>query len=69
MNVHVLTVMLSIVIIVEAFSQRLDAGAASPMVMVATVPALLYLMSQFLYVILNFERIKLQLFRKRIKGQ
>lgn len=68
MNVHFLTVILSIVIIAEAFSQRLDVGAASPMVMFATVPALLYLISQFLYAILHFEQYKINFLRKRTRG-
>ena len=51
---NLLTVLLSLVIVAEAFMQRIDTGAASGLMLAALVPALLFLMSQFIYFTLHF---------------
>lgn len=58
MNVNLLTVILCMLIVAEAFCQRFEVGTASPIIIAATIPALLFLMSQFLHLILNFEKYK-----------
>ena len=53
---NLLAVLLSLAIVAEAFMQRIDTGAASGLMIAALVPALLFLMSQFIYFTLHFGK-------------
>jgi hypothetical protein len=65
---HVLFAFLSVGILILAFHQRIENGAADALVMAGALPAMLYLMMNASHVVMGFSYIKHRKYT-RIRGK